>query len=193
MRSIPLAGLLVAATLVVAACSSGAGAGATASAAPIGAPAATVDALAGRTFLSTGATGHDIAAGSAIRLAFEETRIGANAGCNQMNGEYEIVDGALAVGPMAMTEMACEQALMDQDAWLAAYLDGAAATLDGDMLTLTKEGTTVTFSDKKVADPDRPLVGTDWVVTGVVSGDAVSSVPEAAKAGIVFDASSVAV
>jgi heat shock protein HslJ len=193
MRSSPLAGLLAAATIVLAACSSGAGAGGSASATASGAPAATVDALAGRTFISTGATGHDIAPGSTIRLSFEETRIGANAGCNQMNGGYEIVDGALKVGPMAMTEMACEQPLMDQDAWLGAFLDGATVTLDGDTLTLAKEGTTVTLSDKEVADPDRPLVGTSWVVTGVVSGDAVSSVPETAQAGLVFDGTSVAV
>jgi heat shock protein HslJ len=194
MRSIPLAGLLAAATLVLAACSPGGGSPAspTVSAAPSGA-GATVDALAGRTFLSTGASGHDLAPGSTIRLSFEETRIGGNAGCNQMNGEYEIVDGALKVGPMAMTEMACEPPLMDQDAWLGSFLDGAAATLDGDMLTLTKEGTTLTLQDEEVANPDRPLQGTDWAVTGVVTGDAVSSVPAGATAGLSFDASSVAV
>ncbi|HET7828551.1 MAG TPA: META domain-containing protein [Candidatus Limnocylindrales bacterium] len=197
MRSFPLVGLLAAAVLVIAACSTGGSASApsaSAGAAPSGSGgAATVDALKGRTFLSTGATGHDLAPGSTIRLSFEETRIAGNAGCNQMNGEFEIVDGALKVGPMAMTEMACDQPLMDQDAWLAAFLDGAAATLDGDMLTLTKEGTTLTLQDEEVANPDRPLQGTNWVVTGIVSGDAVSSVPAGATAGLVLDGTSVAV
>lgn len=200
MRSLPIVGLLAAATLVLAACSSGAGSSPAASPPPSAAAspagsgaAATVDGLKGRTFLSTGATGHDLAPGSTIRLSFEETRIAANAGCNQMNGEFEIAEGALKVGPMAMTEMACDQPLMDQDTWLAAFLDGATATLDGDTLTLTREGTTVTFQDAGVANPDRPLAGTTWVVTGVVTGDAVSSVPAGATASLVFDAASVAV
>ena len=195
MRSIPLAGLLAAATIALAACSTGAGTSAAPSssaAAPAGG-AVTVEDLSGRTFLSTGATGHDLAPGSTIRLTFEDTRVGGSAGCNQLSGEYEIVDGALKVGPMAMTEMACEQPLMDQDAWLSAFLDGAAATLDGDTLTLTKEGTTLTLQDEEVANPDRPLQGTNWVVTGLVSGDAVSSVPAGATAGLAFDASTVAV
>ena len=194
MRSILLVGFLTAATMAVGACSSGPGAstGASASASATTGPA-TVDALAGRTFLFTGATGRDLAPGSTVRLSFEETRVGATAGCNQMNGEYEIVDGALKVGPMAMTEMACEQPLMDQDAWLASFLDGASATLDGDTLTLTKDGTALALQDEEVANPDRPLEGTNWVVTGVVSGDAVSSVPADAHAGLRFDASTVAV
>jgi heat shock protein HslJ len=92
-----------------------------------------------------------------------------------------------------MTEMACEQPLMDQDAWLASFLDGASATLDGDTLTVTKDGTALTLQDEEVANPDVPLQGTNWVVTGVVSGDAVSSVPAGAHAGLRFDASTVAV
>lgn len=192
MRSIPVIGLLAAAT-ILAACSAGPGASPAAS---VGAPSTgtvTVADLSGSTYLSTGATGHDLAPGSTIRLTFEDTRVSANAGCNQMNGEYEIVDGALKVGPMAMTEMACDQPLMDQDAWLAAFLDGATVALDGTTLTLTKEGTTLTLEDEEVANPDRPLVGTHWVVTGVVSADAVSSVPAGAVAGLQFDATSVAV
>jgi len=75
MRSLPLIGLVAAATIAVAACSSGGGSGPSASAPASGASAraATTDALAGRTFLSTGATGHELAPGSTIRLSFEET------------------------------------------------------------------------------------------------------------------------
>ena len=35
----------------------------------------------------------------------------------------------------------------------------------------------MTLTDREVADPDRPLEGTRWVVDGIVSGDAVSSIP----------------
>ena len=35
----------------------------------------------------------------------------------------------------------------------------------------------MTLEDREVADPDRPLEGTTWNVEGLISGDAVSSVP----------------
>ena len=51
-------------------------------------------------------------------------------------------------------------------------------TVDGDTLTITAtDGTVVTFVDQEVANPDVPLEGTTWNVEGLVSNDAVSSVP----------------
>ena len=85
----------------------------------------------------------------------------------------------LVVPGMAMTEMACEPAaLMDQDTWLSAVLTSRpTVALDGDTLTLTADGAVITFVDREVADPDRPLEGTTWNVEGLVSNDAVSSIP----------------
>jgi heat shock protein HslJ len=195
MRSISRLGLLAVSVVVLAACSTGAGAAspsASAGAGSGGTPA-TTEALSGRTFLSTGIEGADLAEGSQVRLTFEATRIGASAGCNQMSGEYEVADGALKVGMLAMTEMACEEPLMSQDTWLSGFLEGASATLDDTTLTLTKDGTSLTLQDESVLNPDKPLEGTRWVVTSVIANDAVSSVPESAQASLVFDATSVAV
>jgi heat shock protein HslJ len=154
---------------------------------------ATTEALSGRTFLSTGIQGADLAESSQVRLTFEATRIGASAGCNQMSGEYEVADGVLKVGMLAMTEMACEEPLMSQDTWLSGFLDGATAMLDDTTLTLAKDGTTLTLQDESVLNPDQPLEGTRWVVTSTIANEGVSSVPEGAMASLVFDASSVAV
>jgi heat shock protein HslJ len=195
MRSIPMLGFLCIVALALAACSTGGGAArpsASAGEASGGTPVRTED-LSGRTFLSTGIDGADLAEGSQVRLSFEATRIGASAGCNQMSGEYEVADGALKVGEIAMTEMACEEPLMSQDTWLSGFLDGATAALDDTTLTLTKDGTTLTLQDESVLNPDQPLEGTRWVVTSVVANEGVSSVPESAQASLVFDASSVAV
>jgi heat shock protein HslJ len=142
--------------------------------------------LAGRTFLSTAIVGRDLVPGSQVRLSFDVGQIGAQAGCNSMGGSVAIVDDRLVLGGLAMTEMACDPALMDQDAWLAAFLDGAALALAGDTLTLAKDTVTLTLVDREVADPDRPLVGTRWVVDGLVSGDAVSSVPGGVVAALGF-------
>jgi heat shock protein HslJ len=84
------------------------------------------------------------------------------------------------------TEMGCSEPLMAQDRWLADLLDGATIALDGATLTLSKGGTLLTLDDREIADPDRDLLGTRWVVDGLVSGDAVSSVPAGVVAALTF-------
>ncbi len=202
MRSLPLVGLSLAAAVIVGACSSDGAASAVPSAspepsaAPSTAPGGTIptDAdLAGRVFIVTGATGHDLVANTQITLTFNPGRIGISAGCNQMGGGYTIEDGKLVIGPMMMTEMACEEPLMAQDTWISTFLPGAAITLDGNILTLSKDGITLTATDKKVAMPDRPLEGTIWIVQGLVSNQAVSSMPAGVTASLLFADGKVAV
>lgn len=77
-------------------------------------------------------------AGSTITLTTLQDSISANAGCNTMNGEATYTATQITVGPIAMTMMACEQALMDQDMVLGTFLEGDPLwALDGDTLTLT--------------------------------------------------------
>ena len=86
-----------------------------------------------------------------------------------------------------MTEMGCDPALHDQDEWLSQFLGSdPQIALDGDELTLTSGGVTITLLDREVADPDLPLVGTTWTVTSIISGDAVSTVPDGAEATFEF-------
>jgi heat shock protein HslJ len=201
MRSFRLPGLLLPAVLVLAACSGGGGASPAASAgaassapsAPAAAVLATAEALEGRTFVSTSMTGGDLVAGSTVTLRFEKARIGISAGCNQMSGSYELVDGVLSVGAMMSTEMACEEPLMGQDQAIAAFLPGATATLAADTLTLTKDAVTLTLLDEQVANPDQPLEGTRWAVTDVQAGSTVSSVPAGAAASLTFEGGTVTV
>jgi heat shock protein HslJ len=175
--------------LLVGACT---GAGGAASLTPSASPPGSADdppgrgGLEGRTFLSTVSDGRALVAGSRVRLSFEGGTIGAGGGCNSMSGGYGIDGDRLVVRQLATTEMACEPALMAQDQWLAALLDGATIALAGDTLTLAKNGVLLTLVDRDVADPGRPLIGTRWVVDGLVSGDAVSSVPAGVVAALVF-------
>ena len=142
--------VLVAAALLVVACG--------ASGAPSPAPAS----LESRTFLSTGVQGHDLVAGTHVRLSFKDGRVGINAGCNSMSGAYQIVDGRLVTTNMAITEMGCEPPLMAQDQWVGAFIGGAMLTVAGDTLTLRNGDTTMTLKDRAVADADRLLEGTRW-------------------------------
>jgi heat shock protein HslJ len=142
--------------------------------------------LAGRVFLSTAIEGRTLVPGSRVRLSFEAGQIGANAGCNSMGGPVAIDAGRLVLGPLSTTEMACDPALMAQDRWLGEFLDGATIALDGATLTLANGGVVLGLLDREVADPDRPLEGTRWVVDGLVTGEAVSSMPVGVTAALTF-------
>jgi heat shock protein HslJ len=136
--------------------------------------------LDGHEFVSADVAGYELVAETRIRLTFEGDRISADAGCNQLGGTWSFDDDALVVpDDIVMTEMACDPpALMDQDTWLASFLTSRpTVALDGDTLTLTADEVTITLLDREVAEPDRPLERTKWVVEVLVEGDAVSSVP----------------
>jgi heat shock protein HslJ len=151
-----------------------------------GGPGPTTQSLDGRTFLSTTVEGRTLVQGSTVRLAFSNGQVSASAGCNSMSGPYRIDGDRLVVDELATTEMGCEPPLMDQDRWVADLLDGAAVALEGNTLTLTEGAIHVVLLDREVADPDRPLLGTRWVVDGLISGDAVSSVPVGVIAALTF-------
>jgi heat shock protein HslJ len=143
------------------------------------APAA--DDLADRAFESTEVTGHELVADTTIELAFTSDSLSARAGCNSMNGGYSITDGALEVGVMASTMMACSDELMAQDTWLSEFLSsGPAIALDGDTLTLTGDDAAITLGAIQPAE----LEGTTWTVNGIVANEAVSSLPMDAEASI---------
>ena len=94
--------------------------------------------LAGRTYVSVEAAGHEIAPGSEVRLIFQSDRISVNAGCNTLNGAATWDAGVLSVSPpMARTMMACTDDLSRQDDWLEAFLTSEPSlSVDGSRLVL---------------------------------------------------------
>lgn len=137
--------------------------------------------LTGRTFLSESVTedgqARALVDGTRISLAFTtDGQVAANAGCNHLTGEVTIDEDRLDVGLTARTEVGCDPELHTQDEWLAEFLQSSPFwTLDGDRLTLTAAGTEIVLLDREVADPDRPLEGTRWLVDTIISGEAASS------------------
>jgi heat shock protein HslJ len=64
-------------------------------------------------------------------------KLTGNAGCNSYNGTYTIDGNKIAIGPLASTRMACEQAVMDQEtAYLNALAKAATYALGKDSLEL---------------------------------------------------------
>jgi heat shock protein HslJ len=134
--------------------------------------------LEGRTFTSTSVSGHELASQDPIRLAFEEGRLSASAGCNTMFGPYALDGDELAwTAEPATTLMACGDALDQQDRWLAELLAaGVTAASDGRRLTLTSGDVTIELADTSSRDLES-LLGRTWTAVATISGDATASLP----------------
>lgn len=187
---------LVSLTLLLVACSQAPGASPTPSPSPSPAPSPTPSpvppvGLIGRTFLSTGVTvdgaPYALAAGTRIRLIFDNGNLSANAGCNIIGGNLVIDGDKLRFSGASMTEMACDEPRMAQDQWLITFLSSSPTfVLNGNGLTLTSGTTVVTLLDREIAEPDQPLAGPTWSLASFISGDTVSSVPVGISAAFTF-------
>ncbi len=140
-------------------------------------------ALDGRAFTSTTVTEdgapRPLVDDTVVTLSFHDDALTVNVGCNTMGGPVTTTDGALRLGPdMGSTAMGCDEERMDQDGWISSFLTATPVwTLDGDTLTITGGTTTIVLVDESVTNPDRPLVGTTWILESIVTGDTTSSVP----------------
>ncbi|NOV98042.1 META domain-containing protein [Isoptericola halotolerans] len=101
--------------------------------------------VAGRTFVAVEVTGHELAAGSQVVVAFTEDSVGLQPGCNSMSAPATWEDGTLRLtGEMRSTMMACSDELMAQDQWFSDLVaSGPALAFDGDNLRLTGQDVTV--------------------------------------------------
>ncbi|NMM84341.1 META domain-containing protein [Rhodococcus sp. SRB_17] len=131
----------------------------------------------GRVFISTAVEGTPIPGGGPLTLDFTAPgRILATAGCNNATGTVTFTGGKITADALASTMMACEPGVMESDAWVATLIGATPAwALSGDTLTLTTADATVTLADKKVVDPDRPVQGTTWTVTSLITPNAIST------------------
>ncbi|NNH75140.1 META domain-containing protein [Nocardia uniformis] len=127
----------------------------------------------GRAFVSTEVEGRPIPGGGPMNLSFAEDRVSANSGCNTATGPVNLEGHVLTVDQLAATLMGCPDERGAADEWQDGLLRSRPSwTLDGDTLTLSGNDSTVTLLDRKVAHPDKPLVGTNWIVTAVITNDA---------------------
>ncbi len=146
----------------------------------------TANRLHGRQFWSTSVTvageERELVARTRIQVGFSEDGLGASAGCNSMGGPFRIEAGStggmvLVAGELAMTAIGCDEERHDQDQLVADLLSATpVVALEGDVLRLTAGEVSVVFLDKRVADPDRPIIGSRWTVTGFVDADMASAI-----------------
>ncbi|MBL1076574.1 META domain-containing protein [Nocardia sp. 2] len=129
----------------------------------------------GKAYISTEVTGTPIPGGGPLTLTFADDRLTANAGCNTATGPVTLDGGTLTIGEMATTMMGCPGETAGADGWVDSLLKSSPTwKLDGPTLTLTGngDGITVTLLDRKVAAPDKPLTGTAWIVSALLTKDA---------------------
>ena len=145
--------------------------------------------MKGKTFTSTAVTEKGkpraLVDGTKVELRFtDDGRLHATAGCNQMQGPVTLDGGKLKVTDLSTTDMACPTpGLHEQDEWLAKFLTGTPSwRMDGANPVITGKDTEIVLA----AQAPATLEGGLWVVDGLITKDAVSSVPDGVRATFSF-------
>lgn len=122
--------------------------------------------------LVTGDAAQSVVAGSRITIEFSaDDRVGGSAGCNSFGSSFSLDGQQLSFGLFTTTLMAClEPGIMEQEALFLELLQGAnSLAIVGEQLRIRST------AGELILQPavHLSLVGTDWVLGGIVSGDAV--------------------
>jgi heat shock protein HslJ len=76
-------------------------------------------------------------AGTTLTAVFTDDAVSGDAGCNDYNGGYTLDGRKVAIGPLASTQKACDQPVMDQEAqFLTALQTPATVEVSGATVTL---------------------------------------------------------
>jgi heat shock protein HslJ len=112
-----------------------------------------------------------------ITLSFTEDGAGGTAACNGYGGSYSISGDTITFSELFQTEMACfpEETMESERRYLEALTRVETISVTEETLTLSGEDTELTLA-KLPPIPTSELTGTVWVLDGLVTGDAVSSV-----------------
>ena len=121
--------------------------------------------------------GFAIVADAPITLSVKGSEVGGRSACNHYGAEMVMEDGQLRMRVTSMTQMACpEPAMAAEAAFTVALGRITGAARDGDRLVLTGPGVELTF-DRLPPVPVADMVGTDWVLESLISGEAPPAWP----------------
>ena len=111
-----------------------------------------------------------------ITITFDGDQAGGRASCNSYGGTFELSGSTITFGPLASTEMACmpEEAMTAETMYLQALTTVDTIIVD-EGLTLAGPGVSLQYEALPPV-PEAELTNTVWVLDGLVSGEAVSSV-----------------
>ena len=119
--------------------------------------------------------------GHRITLVIQGDEAGGVAACNHYGGKVAWAGGEIRFSAMFMTEMACvDDGVMESEAaYLAALGIVTRWARDGDSLVLGGADVQLRF-DLEPPPADEEIIGTTWQLESLISGEAVSSVQQAA-------------
>lgn len=111
-----------------------------------------------------------------ITITFDGDQVGGTAACNGYGGSYQLSGSKISFGDLAMTEMACspQEAMVAESLYARALGLVTTVSVDGG-LVLEGPDTRLVFEALQPV-PDAEMTNTVWVLDGLISGDAVSSV-----------------
>jgi heat shock protein HslJ len=113
--------------------------------------------------------------GADITFEVEGSTVGGRSACNQYFGEFVLENGVVRLGGLGGTEMGCDEPTMASElAYMGALAQITAARMEGDELVLLGDGVELRF-ERLEPPPTAELIGTTWLLDGLVSGDAVAS------------------
>ncbi|NNC74294.1 MAG: META domain-containing protein [Acidimicrobiia bacterium] len=134
-------------------------------------------------------TDYPIALNSPPTIEFTADGVGGTTGCNSWFGSVSLGEGSISIDQIGQTEMGCEQPLMDQEQTVVQILLAADLwTLDGGTLTIgDSQGAGLIEYVAPIDAPAVPLIGTTWVLSEVMTLDAVSTPFIGVEPTLVFD------
>lgn len=111
-----------------------------------------------------------------VTIAFDGAEVTGTAACNSYGGTFDITESEISFSEMIRTEMACfPTEVMDlEDSFLSALLSVTGVSVTDGVLVLSGEGTTLEFEELPPV-PTADLLGTVWVLDGLITLDSVSS------------------
>jgi heat shock protein HslJ len=112
-----------------------------------------------------------------ITITFDDDQVFGRAACNGFGGSYNLNGSEIAFVEFGMTEMACspQEVMIAEQAFVNALFNVETVEVVDSELVLSGSRTELRFEPlEQIATPD--LLGTVWVLDGLVQGEAVSSV-----------------
>jgi heat shock protein HslJ len=154
------------------------------------------------TGLAVGGAAVDVPDGAGLLVEFDAagTGVSGSGGCNSFSGTVEVIDfsstrnvinGSVRISGLASTLMACAPGISDRE---AVFFDALSrveiVALEEDLLTLaSSDGSVGVSMAAKPQVTGTPLAGTEWRLTGIITGDAASSVLADTDPNLVIDES----
>ncbi len=156
-----------------------------------GGSSATGDPFGETEWVLTGATvdGTDLQllASHPITIRRNGNEVNGTAACNGYFGT--IIDSDVLFEGFGQTEMACDppESMQLESSYLAALGRVTTAISTASTLTLSGPGVEMTF-DMVAPTADAELIGTNWVLDSIISGDAASSTVAGSSATLLLEA-----